>query len=208
MQALLASLAVSAAKAREKREAIDRYKYRKSAYGSYRRRIDDSLGKFDDVTEDIGEVKALAGPKGRRLSKVEKRVSAIEVSLLPVTPPVELGPAHDLLVSSARLMREALRLQRGATSSGDAAATQNASAAAAGALLLLETARTPHRRVLPKACRPVIAPRATRLVRVPDLASFRQVILDRALEGTMADVRGRAIHRALSRGRGAAAPDH
>ena len=39
----------------------------------------------------------------------------------------------------------------------------------------------------------MIAPRATRLVRVPDLASFRQVILDRALEGTMTDVRGRAI---------------
>jgi hypothetical protein len=141
MQALLASLAVSSAKAREKREAIDRYKYRKSAYGSYRRHIDDSLGKFDDVTEDIGEVKALAGPKGRRLSKVEKRVSAIEVSLLPATPPAVLGPAHDLLVSSARLMREALRLQRGAATSGDAAITQNASAAAAGALLLLEIAR-------------------------------------------------------------------
>jgi hypothetical protein len=87
-------------------------------------------------------VKALEGPNGRRLSKVEKRVAAIEVSLLPATPPAELGPAHDLLVSSARLMREALRLQRGATSSGDAAALENASAAAAGALLLLQTART------------------------------------------------------------------
>jgi hypothetical protein len=142
MEALLASLAVSSAKAREKREAIDRYKYRKSAYRSYRRHIDDSLGKFDDVKEDIGEVKALEGPEGRRLSKAEQRVSAIEVGLLPATPPAELGPAHDLLVSSARLMREALRLQRGATSSGDAAAARNASAAAAGALLLLETART------------------------------------------------------------------
>lgn len=39
----------------------------------------------------------------------------------------------------------------------------------------------------------MIAPRATRLIRVPDLASFRQVILDRALEGTMADIRARAI---------------
>ena len=142
MQALLASLVSSAAKAREKREAIDRYQYRKSAWSSYRRRIGDRFGAFDDVTEDIGAVRALAALKGRRLSKVEKRVSALEVSLLPMTPPVELGPAHDLLVSSARLMREALRLQRGATTSGDAAATQNASAAAAGALLLLETART------------------------------------------------------------------
>ena len=142
MQALLASLAVSTAKARERREAIDRYKYRTSAYGSYRRRIGDSLGKFDDVTDDIEDVRALAGPKGRRLSKAEKRVSALEVSLLPAAPPAELWAAHDLLLSSARLMREALRLQRGATNSGNVAAAQNASAAAAGALLLLEAART------------------------------------------------------------------
>jgi hypothetical protein len=142
MQALLASLAASTARAREKREAIGRYEYRKSAYKSYRRSIDDSLEKFDDVTEDIGEVKALVGLKGGRLSRVEKRVSAIEVSLLPVQPPPELGAAHELLVSSARLMREALRLQRGAATVGNGAPAHNASAAAAGALLLLEAART------------------------------------------------------------------
>jgi hypothetical protein len=56
-------------------------------------------------------------------------------------PPAELKATHELLVSSARLMREALRLQRGAAASGDAAVAQNASAAAAGALLLLDTAR-------------------------------------------------------------------
>ena len=39
----------------------------------------------------------------------------------------------------------------------------------------------------------MITPRLTRLVRVPDLASFRQVILDRATEGTLADIRRRAI---------------
>jgi hypothetical protein len=142
MQALLASLALSMANAREKQNAIDRYKFRKSAYRSYRRSIDDSLGKFADVAADIGAVKALDGPTGRRLSRAEKRVSVLEVSLLPVMPPAELGAAHDLLVSSARLMREALRLQRGAAGSGDASAAENASAAAAGALLLLETART------------------------------------------------------------------
>jgi hypothetical protein len=142
MQTLLASLAASTENAKGMREAIERYKHRTSAYRAYQRNISASLGKFDDVAGDIGAVKALTVLKDRRLSKAEKRVSAIEVSLLPVTPPAELGAAHDLLLSSARLMREALRLQRGATSSGDAAATQNASAAAAGALLLLETART------------------------------------------------------------------
>jgi RecB family exonuclease len=39
----------------------------------------------------------------------------------------------------------------------------------------------------------VIAPRLTRLVRVPDIASFRQVLLERAAEGTVADVRQRAV---------------
>jgi len=142
MQALLASLAASTGKARERRLALDRYEYRQSTYGSYRRRIGDSLEKFDDVSGDLEAVKALYGLSGRRLSKAEKRVSGIEVSLLPVAPPAELVAAHDLLVSSARLMREALRLQRRASASGDMATAENASAAAAGALLLLETART------------------------------------------------------------------
>jgi hypothetical protein len=141
MQTLLASLDSSAAKAREKREAIERYEHRASTYRTYQRRIGDSLGKFDDVAGDIGAVKALTVLKGRRLSKAEKRISAVEVSLLPITPPAELSAAHDLLLSSARLMREALRLQRSSAGADGAAAAQNASAAAAGALLLLDTAR-------------------------------------------------------------------
>ena len=39
----------------------------------------------------------------------------------------------------------------------------------------------------------MIAPRLTRLVRVPDVASFRRVILERAVEGTLADIRRRAV---------------
>ncbi len=39
----------------------------------------------------------------------------------------------------------------------------------------------------------MITPRLTRLVCAPDLASFREAILDRALEGTVADIRRRAI---------------
>jgi len=141
MQALFQSLETSAGKAKARREATDRYKYRSSTYRAYHRSIDDSLEKFDEVAEDIGAVKALTLLKGRRLSKAEKRVSAIEVGLLPIAPPAELGAAHDLLLSSARLMREALRLQRTSSGSRDTETVQNASAAAAGALLLLDAAR-------------------------------------------------------------------
>ena len=39
----------------------------------------------------------------------------------------------------------------------------------------------------------MIAPRTTRLIRVPDLRSFRHAILDRATGGSLGDIRGRAI---------------
>jgi hypothetical protein len=47
-----------------------------------------------------------------------------------------------MLVAATRLMREAVRLQRDAALSGDMSIARNASASAAGGLLLLETART------------------------------------------------------------------
>jgi len=140
MQALLASLAASAASAREKRAALERYQSRRSAYRSYRRSIGDTLGKFDEVIEAIVAVRAFAALGGRRLSRTEKRVGAIVVALLPAQPPTELASAHELLLSSARLMGQALQLQRG-TAAARGEASQNASAAAAGALLLLDSAR-------------------------------------------------------------------
>ena len=140
MQALLASLAASAAAARERRAALDRYESRRSAYKSYRRSIGDTLGKFDEVIDEIVAVKAFEALAGRRLSRTEKRVGAIVVSLLPAQPPPELASAHELLLSSARMMGQALRLQRG-PSAARGESSQNASAAAAGALLLLDSAR-------------------------------------------------------------------
>jgi hypothetical protein len=142
VQALLASLAASTQTARTVRLAIDRSEHRNSAFATYRRRINESLDRFGGVTGDIGAVRALSGLQPGRLSKTDKRISAIEVGLLPLDPPSELRSAHDMLVAATRLMREAVRLQRSAALSGEMGVAQNASAAAAGGLLLLETSRT------------------------------------------------------------------
>jgi len=142
IQALLVSLAARTEAARAVRLAIDRWEHRNTAYATYRRQINASLDRFGGVVEDIGAVRALSGPRPGRLSKTDKRISAIEVGLLPLDPPAELRPVHDMLVSAVRLMRAAVRLQRRASSSGEMPVAQNASAAAAGGLLLLETART------------------------------------------------------------------
>jgi len=142
IQSLLASLAARTETARAISLALDLWEHRNKAYATYRRRIDASLDRFSGVVEDIGSVRALSGIEPARLSKTEKRISAIEVGLLPLDPPAELRPAHSMLVSAARLMREAARLQRSSALSGEMPVAQNASAAAAGGLLLLETART------------------------------------------------------------------
>jgi hypothetical protein len=142
VQALLASLAERTETARAVRLAIDRWEHRNNAYATYRRRIDASLDRFGGVVEDMGSVRALSGIGPARLAKTDKRIAAIEVGLLPLDPPAELRSAHDMLVSAARLMREATRLQRSAALSGEMPVARNASAAAAGGLMLLETART------------------------------------------------------------------
>ncbi len=141
MRALLAALALRTEQARAARLAIEQWEHRKSTYGPYRKRIGASLGKFSDIAADIGAVRQMSGLDPKRLLKTNTRISVIEVGLLPLSPPADLRPAHDMLISSVRLMREAVRLWRGAAVSGEMNAARNASAAAAGALLLLDTAR-------------------------------------------------------------------
>ena len=141
MQSLVASLAIRMEQARAARLAIGQWERRKSMYGPYRKGIGASLGKFDDIAADIGAVRQMSGLDAKRLSKTDKRISVIEVGLIPLSPPDDLRPAHDMLISSVRLMREAVRLWRGAAVSGEMNTARNASSAAAGALLLLDTAR-------------------------------------------------------------------
>ncbi len=141
MRALLAAIAAQSERARQARAAREQWQARKSLFGAYRRRVGSSFGKFDDVATDIAAVREMSGVKTDRLEKTARRVSAIEVALLPLNPPEQLRPSHDLLVSSARLMKEAIRLWRIAAASGEMNTARNASAAAAGALLLLDTAR-------------------------------------------------------------------
>jgi hypothetical protein len=141
VQVLLASLAARTETAREVRLALDRWEHRNSEYATYWHGIHASLDRFGGVVVDVAAVKAMSGLTPRRLSRADKRIAAVEVGLLPLDPPAELQAAHGMLVSAARLMREAVRRQRRAALSGDMPEALNASAAAAGGLMLLETAR-------------------------------------------------------------------
>jgi len=138
---LLATLAVRADAARGARAALERWESRTAPYGAYRKRASWCLREFGKVSGDMGTIKRMSGVEARRLSKALKRISAIEVALLPLDPPPDLQPAHDMMLSSVHLMREAVRLWRGAAISGEMNMARNASAAAAGALLLVDTAR-------------------------------------------------------------------
>ncbi|MCX6553192.1 MAG: hypothetical protein NTY02_19685, partial [Acidobacteria bacterium] len=142
LQALDASLADAIEIARSTRMSLDRWQFRVETYGDYRGKVDSSVKRLAEVTPDIEAVRALAGPDPRRLPKLEDRITTIAVALLPLSPPSELREAHDALRTSLDLMRDAARLRRQAFSSGSMETAYNASAAAAGALMLLQNATT------------------------------------------------------------------
>jgi hypothetical protein len=58
-----------------------------------------------------------------------------------INPPEELSAAHGLLVSAAKLAANAVDVRREAVKSGDIAVAWDASAAAAGAMMLFTKAR-------------------------------------------------------------------
>ena len=70
--------------------------------------------------------------------QVERVIKLIE----NIAPPEECQAAHALLVSAAHLARNAAAIRREAAQSGDIARAQDASSAAAGALMLSARART------------------------------------------------------------------
>lgn len=141
MKSLMTTLEAHVESARALRLAQDRWQTRVETYRAYRREVDEQLSRLHDVRKDIEAVRAMSGPDPKRLGKTEKKTSDIRLVVSNLTPPSDLRGSHDALVSAVQLMREALHLRRNAALSGDLGNARNASAAAAGSLLLLGRAR-------------------------------------------------------------------
>lgn len=139
--ALLATLDRKLDAARRLRLARDQWALRAEAYRAYRKRVDKTLRAWSKVRSALEDVRALAGPAPSVLARVEVRVGEAQTALVAIVAPEGLRRVHALFASAYQLAGGASRMRREAIGKGDMRAAWNASAAAAGALLLFERAR-------------------------------------------------------------------
>ena len=83
----------------------------------------------------------MSGPDLRGLTVAGHRLVEAGAVAALLSPPDELRASHDTLVSAVQLMQAAVGTRRTAMQTSDIEAARNASAAAAGALLLVGRAR-------------------------------------------------------------------
>lgn len=139
---LLTAVASKREAARAMRLSLDRWQFRQDSYKTYRETIDRHLNRARSWLPAFDAIRQMSGLDPRRLPELDRRVRQTEIALLPLAPPGDLRGAHDTLVASLHLMRETVRLWRGALASDDETIPRNASAAAAGAMLLFDSARS------------------------------------------------------------------
>jgi hypothetical protein len=97
----------------------------------------DSLRRCRSWLDDI---RKLAGPDLRALDELQQRASGSARELDLIVPPPELEEVHRLLVSSLQMATRAAATRRSAISEASIKIAWDASAAAAGALMLLDRA--------------------------------------------------------------------
>jgi hypothetical protein len=138
---LLVALQVRLDIARNLRLARDRWLLRRPAVLAYENAIKAGVDDFSRSRSPLEAIRRLAGPDASVLSGLAARLEVAVRRLEAINPPEELSAAHGLLVSAAKLAANAVDVRREAVKSGDIAVAWDASAAAAGAMMLFTKAR-------------------------------------------------------------------
>ena len=139
--ALLAAIVERLDAARRLRLARDQWLMRQDAFDAYRRSIKSASEEFARSGPRLESIRRLAGPETPILVTLGTRLETAARQLAQIEAPDELKAAHALLVSASRLATHAVDIRREAIRSGSIAAAWDASAAAAGAMMLVSKAR-------------------------------------------------------------------
>lgn len=142
MTGLLATLDTELDAARRLRLARDQWMLVSSAVGTWRAAVSPSVKALDGARSTLDDIRALAGSGDARLASLEERFSSLATSLQGAAVPDRAREAHAVIVSALQLATNAVRLRRTAARTGELKTAWDASAAAAGALLLHDRART------------------------------------------------------------------
>jgi len=139
--ALVAAIQERLDAARRLRLVRDRWTMRQEAFTAYRRSIKGAIDEFARNRSRLEAIRRLAGPEASGLASLSTRLEISARRLAQVTPPEEVRAAHAILVSASKLAANAVDVRREAIRSGSIASAWDASAAAAGAMMLVSKAR-------------------------------------------------------------------
>lgn len=152
--AVLATIDAHLDSARRLRLALDQWQTRTIAYQTYQRAVRMPLDTLGGASRSLEAIRAMAGPSPSLLRDLIGRLRLQTSRLALVVPPAELEPVHAVIRSAWELSMNAVQLRLDAVHGNNLEGARQASAAAAGALMLLNRARTD----LVAAVRPPRAP--------------------------------------------------
>jgi hypothetical protein len=141
VEGLLATLDAQLASARAMQLARDQWELRAPEVRRYRRAVTTPLRAISRNTAALEDVRAQAGPPAPRLPSIIDRWRREGLRLDRITPPADLQSIHALFRSAWAMAEQAFTLRLSAAHGNDAVRAQQASSAAAGALMLLGRAR-------------------------------------------------------------------
>ncbi|HEX5214198.1 MAG TPA: hypothetical protein VFV98_01975 [Vicinamibacterales bacterium] len=135
------SLLVSLARAREHRLALDHYNFVRRALLDYELQVRPVLASLDRLGAVLRQVRRQASVDVARLDDGIRTLTSMLSGLEKIAAPDDVAVVHAMLSSALQMAREACRQRRLAVVTSKISYAQDASAAAAGALLLTDQAR-------------------------------------------------------------------
>jgi hypothetical protein len=145
--ALLATLDGRLDTARRLRLARDAWEMRREGLTSYQRRIRPAVERLRRSAAGLEQIRQLSGPSPEALTPLAARLTEAWREMKNIRPPAEAASVHNLLVSALQLAIRAASSRRLAITGTDMNTAWEASAAAAGALLMSERAQEDIRKL-------------------------------------------------------------
>jgi hypothetical protein len=138
--ALLAALDARLDAARRLRLARDAWEERVDVLRAYRKRMSRVLDPLRRSRSWLEDIRQLAGPNARALDELQRRAGGSAREIDAIAAPPELDAAHRLVVSALQMTIRAAATRRAAVGETSMKTAWDASAAAAGALMMLDRA--------------------------------------------------------------------
>ena len=148
VQAVHASVQSRLEAARHLRLLQDRWEIRVSLYRDYQRSVGVQMLQLVKLQPSLEAIRRLDGPTPEDLVAMQARLGGGAERLDRMRPPVDLEPAHSMLISAWRFAENAVKSRYEAARAGSVSTAWEASSAAAGSLLLLSRVQQEIRELL------------------------------------------------------------